>query len=70
MLAPDLKTLGLGVTLDGASTPVHPDGHERAEAMEQVRDVADAISAGDFPAKPGWACRTCDFNLICPAQDR
>jgi RecB family exonuclease len=56
--------------LDGGYTPVHPDGHERAEAMERIRDVADGISAGEFAANPGWACRTCDFNLICPAQDR
>ncbi|MGB1712688.1 MAG: PD-(D/E)XK nuclease family protein [Miltoncostaeaceae bacterium] len=32
--------------------------------------MADAISAGRFDAAPGWACRTCDFNMICPAQDR
>ena len=56
--------------LDGGYTPVHPDGQERAEAMERIRDVADGISAGEFDANPGWACRTCDFNLICPAQDR
>jgi len=56
--------------LDGGYTPVHPDGQDRAEAMERIRDVADSISAGEFEANPGWACRTCDFNLICPAQDR
>jgi hypothetical protein len=38
--------------------------------MEHIRDVADGISAGAFVPNPGWACRTCDFSLICPAQDR
>ncbi|MGB1526599.1 MAG: RecB family exonuclease, partial [Miltoncostaeaceae bacterium] len=60
----------LEYVLDGEVRNVHPDGVERAEAMERVRDVADAISAGRFDAAPGWACRTCDFNMICPAQDR
>lgn len=56
--------------LDGGRTPVHPDGQERAEALARIRDVADGIAAGDFTPTPGFACRTCDFNLICPAQDR
>jgi len=60
----------LEYVLDAETRPVSPDGQERAEAMEQVREVADAISAGQFDPTPGWACRTCDFNMICPAQDR
>jgi DNA helicase-2/ATP-dependent DNA helicase PcrA len=60
----------LEYVLDGEVRNVHPDGVERAEAMERVRDVADSISAGRFDPAPGWACRTCDFNMICPAQDR
>ncbi len=60
----------LEYVLDGEMRPVNPDGRERAEAMDLVRQVADGISAGEFDARPGWACRTCDFNMICPAQDR
>ncbi|MFM8828552.1 MAG: RecB family exonuclease, partial [Actinomycetota bacterium] len=60
----------LEYVLDAETRPVSPDGQERAEAMEQVREVADSISAGQFDPTPGWACRTCDFNMICPAQDR
>ncbi len=60
----------LEYVLDGEMRTVHPEGQERAEAMERVRDVADSISAGKFDPTPGWACRTCDFNMICPAQDR
>ena len=60
----------LEYVLDAETRPVSPDGQERAEAMETVREVADAISAGQFEPAPGWACRTCDFNMICPAQDR
>ncbi len=60
----------LEYVLDGEMRSVHPDGRERAEAMQVVREVADAISEGEFEPRPGWACRTCDFNMMCPAQDR
>lgn len=60
----------LEYVLDGDTRPVHPDPHERAAALVRIRDVADSISAGQFEPSPGWTCRTCDFNLICPAQDR
>lgn len=60
----------LEYVLDGDHRSVHPDPGERAEALERIHEVADSISAGRFDPAPGWACRTCDFNLICPAQDR
>ncbi len=56
--------------LDGDTRGVHPDADADAAAVEAVRDAAEGISAGRFEPRPSWACRTCDFALLCPAQDR
>ncbi len=56
--------------LDGDTRGVHPDASDDASVVEAVRDAAEGISAGEFPPRPSWACRTCDFALICPAVDR
>ena len=50
-----------------ACTPTRDDD---AAVVEAVRDAADGIAAGRFEPRPSWDCRTCDFALICPAQDR
>jgi hypothetical protein len=31
--------------------------------------VAAEIRAGDFPARPGFRCRACDYRSLCPAQE-
>ncbi len=66
----DPRAAVLEYVLDGDTRPVHPEPHERPAALDRIREVADSISAGHFGPTPGWTCRTCDFNLICPAQDR
>jgi DNA helicase-2/ATP-dependent DNA helicase PcrA len=43
-----------------------PDEKQLTRALEKMRDVASAVRAGEFPAKPGFACRRCAFTLICP----
>jgi DNA helicase-2/ATP-dependent DNA helicase PcrA len=45
---------------------------ERAEAMEaQVREVASAVRARAFPARPSYlACGQCPFRDICPHTAR
>ncbi|MCI0403686.1 MAG: ATP-dependent helicase [Acidobacteria bacterium] len=43
-----------------------PEEKQTARALEKMRDVAAAVRAGEFPAKPGYACRRCAFTLICP----
>ncbi|MEW6583310.1 MAG: PD-(D/E)XK nuclease family protein, partial [Actinomycetota bacterium] len=64
------KGATLEYVLDGDLRQVNPDPREVRAALEEARDVADRISAGEYPAAPGWACRSCDFALICPAMDR
>jgi len=40
------------------------------EARQTVEEVADQIRARDFSPKPGYACRACDFQPICPAHEQ
>ena len=67
-LAPQGATLEY--VLDGDKRQVQPEPADLAEALEEVRRVAEDIGAGRFEPRPGWACRSCDFALLCPAQDR
>jgi DNA helicase-2/ATP-dependent DNA helicase PcrA len=41
-----------------------------AEAEQRVLEVADEIRARHFPARPGFACRTCEFQPICPEHEQ
>jgi hypothetical protein len=49
---------------------LNPEPPELAMAVEEARLAADGIARERFEPRPSWACRTCDFALICPAQDR
>ena len=60
----------LDYVLDGDRRPVNPETNELAEALEVARRTADDIARRRFAPTPSWACRTCDFARICPAQDR
>ncbi len=35
----------------------------------EIRAVADQIRKQLFPPKPGFACKYCDYELICPAHE-
>ncbi len=39
-------------------------------AIETVQDVAADIRAGRFPARPGFACKSCEFQPLCPAHEQ
>lgn len=56
--------------LDGDARGIHPDAGELAEAADAVRAAAEGIASERFEPRPSWACRTCDFALLCPALDR
>jgi DNA helicase-2/ATP-dependent DNA helicase PcrA len=45
------------------------DAKQLAEAQRIVLEVADDIRAGQFPAKPGFQCRSCAYKAICPAHE-
>jgi len=46
------------------------DAKQLARAEESVQEVAAEIRAGHFPPSVGFACKACEFRLICPAHDR
>jgi DNA helicase-2/ATP-dependent DNA helicase PcrA len=37
--------------------------------VSEIRAVADQIRRQLFPPKPGFACKYCDYVLICPAHE-
>jgi RecB family exonuclease len=39
------------------------------EAQKIVQEAAADIRAGEFSARPGYACRTCAYEAICPAHE-
>src|SRR5881394_717047 len=39
------------------------------EAQKIVKQAAADIRAGAFPAKPGFVCRNCAYQPICPAHE-
>ena len=41
-----------------------------AKVRAQIQEAAADIRAGEFPAKPGFACRFCDYESICPAREQ
>ncbi|HKO05580.1 MAG TPA: ATP-dependent DNA helicase, partial [Candidatus Acidoferrales bacterium] len=49
---------------------IQRDAKDLAEAESIVQEVAAGIRAGQFPARPGFNCRFCDYRLICPAHER
>lgn len=68
----DIEARGATVAhiLDNQTRTVHPDGNEMEMALDTVKDVAERVSVGDFAPRPSWACRSCEFALLCPAIDR
>jgi DNA helicase-2/ATP-dependent DNA helicase PcrA len=36
------------------------------EVLGTIQEVAADIRAREFPANPGFFCRTCDFRFLCP----
>jgi CRISPR/Cas system-associated exonuclease Cas4 (RecB family) len=35
----------------------------------EIREAAAQIRQQLFPPKPGFACKYCDYELICPAHE-
>jgi ATP-dependent DNA helicase UvrD/PcrA len=46
------------------------DDKQLKKVREIIQEAAADIRAGDFPAKPGFACRFCDYESICPAREQ
>ncbi len=46
------------------------DAKALAKTKQTVAEVADRIRAKDFGAKPGFLCKYCDFEPLCPAHEQ
>ncbi len=45
------------------------DAKSLTATKARIAEVADRIRAGDFSAKPGFACGYCDYKPLCPAHE-
>jgi DNA helicase-2/ATP-dependent DNA helicase PcrA len=46
------------------------DEKQLKKVRAEIQEAAADIRAGSFPAKPGFSCRYCDFESICPAREQ
>ncbi|MGA9594125.1 MAG: PD-(D/E)XK nuclease family protein, partial [Candidatus Acidiferrales bacterium] len=46
------------------------DAKSLADTKKKIAAVADSIRAADFHANPGFGCRFCDFQPLCPAHEQ
>jgi DNA helicase-2/ATP-dependent DNA helicase PcrA len=46
------------------------DERQLKKVRGEIQEAAADIRAGEFPAKPGFACRFCDYESICPAREQ
>jgi len=45
------------------------DAKQIADAEATVQETAAEIRAANFPAEPGFSCRSCAYKPICPAHE-
>jgi DNA helicase-2/ATP-dependent DNA helicase PcrA len=46
------------------------DAKALAATKATIADVAGQIRAAEFPVKPGFGCRYCDYKPLCPAHEQ
>lgn len=45
------------------------DAKQLQEVRGTIQEVAADIRAREFPARPGFVCKNCEFRFICPAHE-
>jgi DNA helicase-2/ATP-dependent DNA helicase PcrA len=45
------------------------EGRLLQEVRGTIQETAADIRAREFPARPGYLCKSCDFRFLCPAQE-
>ena len=65
----DPKRLVFHFLQDNSTVVTTRDAKQIADAEKIIQETAADIRAKHFPAKPGYACRTCAYALICPAHE-
>ena len=46
------------------------DDKKLNKVRAQIQEAAADIRAGKFPPNPGFSCKFCDFESICPAREQ
>jgi DNA helicase-2/ATP-dependent DNA helicase PcrA len=46
------------------------DEKQLKKVCSDIQEAAADIRAGEFPAKPGFSCRFCNYESICPAREQ
>ena len=46
------------------------DDKKLNKVRSEIQEAAADIRAGEFPAKPGFWCKFCDYEPICPAREQ
>jgi DNA helicase-2/ATP-dependent DNA helicase PcrA len=46
------------------------DDKKLNKVRAEIQEAAADIRAGNFPAKPGYSCKFCDYESICPAREQ
>jgi DNA helicase-2/ATP-dependent DNA helicase PcrA len=46
------------------------DDKQLKKVRTEIQQAAADIRAGEFAAKPGFACRFCDYESVCPAREQ
>ncbi len=54
---------------DNSALVTTRDAKQIADTEKIIQEIAADIRAKHFPAKPGFACRSCAYALICPAHE-
>lgn len=45
------------------------DAKQLQEVRGTIQEVAADIRAREFPARPGFVCKNCEFRFLCPAHE-
>jgi CRISPR/Cas system-associated exonuclease Cas4 (RecB family) len=45
------------------------DEKQLQEVRGTIQEVACDIRAREFPARPGYICKNCEFRFLCPAHE-
>jgi RecB family exonuclease len=64
------ERLVLYYVIANESVATTPDAKMFAETRATIADVASQIRAREFPARPGFNCRHCDYKPLCPAHEQ
>jgi ATP-dependent DNA helicase UvrD/PcrA len=46
------------------------DDKKLNKVRAEIQEAAADIRAGNFPANPGYSCKYCDYESICPAREQ